>query len=238
MKKFIFDVDGTLTPSRKKIEHEFWAPFLIFCRHHDVYLVTGSDRQKTLEQLGLDICYTAKRVYNCSGSDVYEKDKNVYGDDWELPKKVENFLMDELAYSCFPIRNGNHIERRPGGVNFSILGRDKDIMLGREEYIKWDKERLEREDIADRLRNHFPELNVQIGGQTGLDISNKDKSQILRDFSVDDEIHFFGDMMKEGENDYPLGKAVQEMGGYSHCVKDWKDTKVQINNFVAFGDNN
>ena len=43
---------------------------------------------------------------------------------------------------------------------------------------------------------------------------------------------------KEGENDYPLGKAVQEMGGYSHCVKDWKDTKVQINNFVAFGDNN
>ena len=171
MKKFIFDVDGTLTPSRKKIEHEFWAPFLIFCRHHDVYLVTGSDRQKTLEQLGLDICYTAKRVYNCSGADVYEKDKNVYRDEWELPKKVENFLMDELAYSCFPIRNGNHIERRPGGVNFSILGRDSDPMLGREEYIKWDKERLEREDIADRLRNQFPELNVQIGGQTGLDLS-------------------------------------------------------------------
>ena len=73
MKKFIFDVDGTLTPSRKKIVHEFWAPFLIFCRKHDGYLVTGSDRQKTLEQLGLDICYTAKRVYNCSGCDVYEK---------------------------------------------------------------------------------------------------------------------------------------------------------------------
>ena len=100
-------MDGTLTPSRKKIEHEFWAPFLIFCRHNDVYLVTGSDRQKTLEQLGLDICYTAKRVYNCSGSDVYEKDKNVYRDDWELPKEVEDFLMDELAYSCFPIRNGS-----------------------------------------------------------------------------------------------------------------------------------
>ena len=50
MKKFIFDVDGTLTPSRKKIVHEFWAPFLIFCRKHDVYLVTGSDRKKTLDQ--------------------------------------------------------------------------------------------------------------------------------------------------------------------------------------------
>jgi len=228
--KYIFDVDGTLTPSRKEIEHEFWAPFLIFCRHHDVYLVTGSDRQKTLEQLGLDICYTAKRVYNCSGSDVYEKDKNVYRDDWELPKKVENFLMDELAYSCFPIRNGNHIEKRPGGVNFSILGRDKDPMLGREEYIKWDKERLEREDIADRLKNQFPELNVQIGGQTGLDISNKDKSQILRDFSNDDDIHFFGDMMKEGENDYPLAMAIaNNMMGTSYNVDNWKETMSILN---------
>ena len=76
--KFIFDVDGTLTPSRKKIEHEFWAPFLIFCRNHDVYLVTGSDREKTVDQLGLDICYRAKRVYNCSGCDVYERDVNIY----------------------------------------------------------------------------------------------------------------------------------------------------------------
>jgi len=232
MKKFIFDVDGTLTPSRKKIEHEFWAPFLIFCRNHDVYLVTGSDRQKTIEQLGLDICYTVKRVYNCSGSDVYERGVNVYRDDWELPEEVERFLQDELAYSCFPIRNGNHIERRYGGVNFSILGRDNDPFLGREEYIKWDNERLEREDIADRIRNHFPGLNVQVGGQTGLDISKDDKSQILRDFNEKDEIHFFGDMMKEGENDYPLAKAVQEMGGYNYHVKDWKDTKSKINSSV------
>ena len=228
-KKYIFDVDGTLTPSRKEIVHEFWAPFLIFCRNHDVYLVTGSDREKTVEQVGLDIFYTAKRVYNCSGSDAYEKDKNVYRDDWELPKKVENFLMDELEYSCFPIRNGNHIERRPGGINFSILGRDKDPMLGREEYIKWDKERLEREDIADRLRNHFPELNVQVGGQTGLDISNKDKSQILRDFSKDDDIHFFGDMMEKGQNDYPLAMGiVNNMMGTAYNVSDWKETRTLL----------
>ena len=202
MKKFIFDVDGTLTPSRKEIVHEFWAPFLIFCRHHDVYLVTGSDRQKTLEQLGLDICYTAKRVYNCSGSDAYERNVNVYRDKWELPKKVERFLEDELAYSCFPIRNGLHIERRPGGVNFSILGRGKDTLNGREEYVKWDKERLERVDIAERLKTQFPDLEVQVGGQTGLDLAPKgsNKSQILRDFDKTDDLHFFGDMMEEGQN--------------------------------------
>ena len=227
MKKFIFDVDGTLTPSRKKIEHEFWAPFLIFCRENDVYLVTGSDRQKTLEQLGLDICYTVKRVYNCSGSDTYEKDVNVYRDDWELPWDVERFLDDELAYSCFPIRNGVHIERRPGGVNFSILGRGKDPSAGREEYVKWDKERLERQDIADRLRKSFPGLSVALGGQTGLDLGpwGSDKSQILRDFSKDDELHFFGDRMEEGGNDHSLGEAIKKMGGYPHSVNDWTDTR-------------
>ena len=236
MRKYIFDVDGTLTPSRKKMKHEFWAPFLIFCREHDVYLVTGSDREKTVEQLGLDIFYTSKRVYNCSGSDAYEKDKNVYRVDWNLPKRVENFLVDELAYSCFPIRNGNHIERRPGGVNFSILGRDIDPMLGREEYIKWDKERLERVDIADRLRNQFPELAVALGGQTGIDIGPKgaDKSQILRDFNEDDEIHFFGDRMESTGNDYSLGEAVKKMGGYTYHVKNWKDTRTKLIELTEF----
>ena len=223
-------MDGTLTPSRKKIEHSFWAPFLIFCRKNDVYLVTGSDREKTLEQLGLDICYTVKRVYNCSGSDAYERDVNVYRDDWELPKEVEKFLEDELAYSCFPIRNGLHIERRPGGVNFSILGRGKDPSIGREEYVKWDKERLERQDIADRLRNNFPNLSVALGGQTGLDLGplGSDKSQILRDFNEDDELYFFGDRMEKGGNDYSLGEAVKKWGGNTYNVGTYKDTESVI----------
>ena len=228
MEKFIFDVDGTLTPSRKEIVHEFWAPFLIFCRTHDVYLVTGSDRQKTVEQLGLDICYTAKRVYNCSGSDAYERDVNVYRDKWELPKKVEKFLEDELAYSCFPIRTGVHIERRPGNVNFSILGRGGDLdFKQREEYVKWDTERLEREDILERLKNAFPDLAITLGGQTGIDIGPKgsDKSQILRDFTSGDELHFFGDKMHEGGNDYSLAMAIAgNRMGEAYNVEDYKET--------------
>ena len=226
MKKFIFDVDGTLTPSRKQIDGKFWAFFLQFCCRNDVYLVTGSDREKTLEQLGLDICYRAKRVYNCSGSDAYERDVNVYRDDWKLPKEVERFLEDELAYSCFPIRNGLHIEHRPGGVNFSILGRGKDPSDGRVEYVKWDKERMERQDIADRLRNAFPNLSVALGGQTGIDIGpiGSDKSQILRDFSEDDELYFYGDRCEEGGNDYSLAKVVEKRGGMSYNVDTFKDT--------------
>ena len=82
----------------------------------------------------------------------------------------------------------------------------------------------------------FPELEVQVGGQTGLDLAPKgrNKSQILRDFNDEDELHFFGDMMEEGQNDYPLAKAVQERGGYTYHVKDWKETRTKLIELTEF----
>ena len=225
MRKFIFDVDGTLTPSRKEIEHEFWAPFLIFCRHHNVYLVTGSDRQKTLEQLGLDICYTAKRVYNCSGCDVYDRDINVYRDTWKPSDEVRQFLQDELDYSQFRIRTDPHIEERPGCINFSILGRGAN-WTEREVYKEWDKDEHERERISSRFNKRFPDLYATVGGQTGLDIAplGRDKSQILRDFNKDDELHFFGDRMEEGGNDHSLAVEVEKRCGFAYNVENYTKT--------------
>ena len=230
MKKFIWDVDGTLTPSRCQIDPKFLSFMMSFATQNDVYLVTGSDRDKTLEQVGVDLFNLSQRVYNCSGSDAYEQDKNVYRDEWELPWDVERFLLDELDYSQFPMRNGNHIERRPGGVNFSILGRAKDPFLGRKEYMEWSKRTNEREDIADRLRNEFPGLSVALGGQTGIDIGpwGSDKSQILRDFKLGQQIYFFGDRMEPGGNDHSLGEAVKNMGGYTYHVKNWEDTRTRL----------
>ena len=47
-----------------------------------------------------------------------------------------------------------------------------------------------RRMMSIRIKSEFPDLNIQIGGQTGLDISDNDKSQILRDFNSEDEIQF------------------------------------------------
>ena len=224
MKKFIFDVDGTLTDSRQQIDLSFEVYMIKFCWQYDVYLVTGSDRAKTVEQVGLDIYNRSKRVYNCSGADVYEKDHNVYKSDWKPSRKLINFLSDELDYSTFPHKTGNHIEHRPGGINFSILGRGEDSMKYRKEYVKWDINTTERILMSDRIKSEFPDLNIQIGGQTGLDISDSDKSQILRDFNSEDELIFFGDMMKEGQNDYPLAVAVDKRGGTNYTVGSWQET--------------
>ena len=224
MKKLIFDVDGTLTKSRQQIDLSFEVYMIKFCCKYDVYLVTGSDRAKTVEQVGLDIYYRSKRVYNCSGSDVYEKNINVYKSDWKPSRKLINFLSDELDFSTFPHKTGNHIEHRPGGINFSILGRGEDSMKYRKEYVKWDVKTTERILMSDRIKSEFPDLNIQIGGQTGLDISDSDKSQILRDFNSEDELVFFGDMMKAGQNDYPLAVAVDKRGGTNYSVNGWQDT--------------
>ena len=71
---------------------------------------------------------------------------------------------------------------------------------------------------------------MALGGQTGIDIGpwGSDKSQILRDFSKDDELHFFGDRMEEGGNDYSLGEAIKKMGGKAYLVHSWADTRTLL----------
>ena len=227
-KKFIFDVDGTLTPSRQEIDPDFEKYMIEFSNENNVYLVTGSNREKTIEQIGDTLFHAAKRVYNCSGSDVYEGDLNVYRDEWDVPEDVEEFLMDELHHSKFPIRTGTHVEKRPGGINFSVLGRGQGVVLEeRDEYVKWDRTHHERKNMAIKIKNRFPDLEVQVGGQTGLDISplGRNKGQILRDFSKNDFIYFYGDMMNEGQNDFPLADAIRKKElGFTYHVHSFQHT--------------
>ena len=224
---FLFDVDGTLTPSRKKIDKEFSKFFSNFCKTHEVYLVTGSDRDKTITQLGKTLYNKVKRVYNCSGNSVWEKNKNVHTSEWNCPCILSSYLELELNASQFKIRTGNHIEERPGCINFSILGRGEDNMKYRSEYVVWDRKMEERDKLAQNLRRLFPDLCITVGGETGLDISPKghDKSQILQDFETHDTITFFGDKTFVGGNDYSIAHAIiNQKLGTVHQVSNYNET--------------
>lgn len=221
--RYIFDVDGTLTPSRGTIDSEFAEWFVNFCNTHLVYLVTGSDRAKTLEQLGETVYNACARVYQCSGSVVYIKDCRVQTLDWSINETAHQWLENELKRSEFPLRTGNHIEARPGMVNFSIVGRN--CTLGeRKLYVRWDQEHNERNSIADRFNADFPGITARVGGETGIDIfpTGCDKSQILRDFVGNERVIFFGDAMHEQGNDYPLAAA--NTAGTNHAVQNWQHT--------------
>ena len=224
---FLFDVDGTLTPSRQKMDKQFSKFFSNFCKNNDVYLVTGSDRDKTVEQLGKTLYNKAKRVYNCSGNSVWVKNKNVYTSQWECPFLLSSYLELELNASKFKIRTGKHIEERPGCINFSILGRGEDNMKYRSEYVAWDRQAEERDKLAQNIRRLFPDLSVTVGGETGLDISQKghDKSQILQDFETHDTITFFGDKTYAGGNDHSIAYAIiNQKLGKVHQVSNYNET--------------
>lgn len=227
--KFIFDVDGTLTPSRGTMDLGFRAFFNTFALVNDVYLVTGSDRPKTIEQITKPTYNICNRVYNCSGSEVWTKDDLYYASDWKAPKELYDVMTGWLLGSKFPLRTGNHIEERTGMVNFSIIGRNctKDE---RKEYVRWDNDNRERETIAHIINSEFNDITATVGGETGIDIAPTgcDKSQIMKDFDADDEIIFFGDRMDEKGNDYPLAKANKR--GKNHHVKNWQHTYELLKN--------
>jgi phosphomannomutase len=223
--KFIFDVDGTLTPSRGIMDYNFKAFFNTFCLMNDVYLVTGSDKPKTVEQISEGTYNLCKRVYQCSGSDVWQGDENILKSEWILPIEARHWLEQVLDNSDFNIRTGNHIEHRTGMINFSIVGRNANAEQ-RAAYVKSD-DNGERNYIARAFNNFFPNLQATVGGETGIDISPRgaDKSQILRDFKEDDTIHFYGDAMFKSGNDYPLAEALKEYQlGFSHQVDGWQHT--------------
>jgi len=232
MNKFIFDVDGTLTPSRGIIDLEFKAFFNMFCLANDVYLATGSDKTKTVEQISESTYNLCKRVYNCNGNDVWEGETHIHTNEWILPEEPHEWLSEELTASAFPLRTGLHFEHRPGMINFSIVGRNASAEQ-RKQYVEWDKEYDERVYIAHNFNLKFPELEAKVGGETGIDIAPKgaDKSQIIKDFDKEDVIWFFGDAMHEGGNDEPLAKVVQ----HSRHVSNWKNTREYLQIFQEQG---
>jgi len=223
MNKFVFDVDGTLTPSRQSIDPEFKEFFKTFIQDNKVWLVTGSDYPKTVEQLGADITESVVTCYNCSGSDVWFKGKRVNSKTFDAPKELYDLMNGWLQASPFPVRTGRHIEERPGMINFSIVGRGASLEE-RKMYIDYDTANRERESIAYEINSKFENITATLGGETGIDIAytGADKSQILQDFEDDDFIVFFGDRMEEGGNDWPL--ALANYNGENYHVKDWKHT--------------
>jgi phosphomannomutase len=235
MNHFIFDVDGTLTPSRKKINSQFALWFLYFSQNNTVSLVTGSDNPKTLEQIGPEICMSVNKIYNCNGNDVWYRQENVYTNPWKMTDELKEFLNAELKNSEYTIKTGKHLEERPGMVNFSVVGRNAD-KVQRKDYFYYDIEADERIHIAERINKHFPNVSAVVGSETGIDIiaKGKDKRQVLQEIQKD-RVFFFGDRMDPDGNDFSLAYAVKEAGGVAKQVKSWRDTKEILENFQQRG---
>ena len=228
VKSYVFDVDGTLTPSRGKMNIDFHLWFSDFCDKHNVYLVTGSDRPRTVEQMTEYIYNKCRAVYQCSANEMWIGEKLVRQSRMEISKELEKILLEYwVKASSFPHRTGYHLDIRSGQANFSVLGR-KATKQQREEYIKWDKENDERNTIAWTLNDAFGHTyEFTVAGETGIDITYKKcgKEQILLDFDGCDVV-FFGDTIRPGGNDYSLAQMLMHHTDDSRAynVSGWRET--------------
>lgn len=227
---YVFDVDGTLTPSRQPMDKDFADFFYNWMQDKKVYFATGSDYPKTAEQVPEQILHSAIEVYCCAGNSVWHKGETIRESDWRIPAVCMRFLEPYLHQSPFPDRTGQHIESRPGLANFSIVGRGA-TMEQRKAYEEFDSINQERRSIAMLFNQKFVSqgIRAQVAGATGIDImrDDDDKSQIAS--FIKGPIHFYGDMMQPGGNDFPLAQAIKDRAGSeSIMVKDWKDTYAKL----------
>lgn len=234
---FIFDVDGTLTPSRQPMNENFKKKFLEWADevdgfNHKIFLVTGSDRAKTVEQIGEDI-FNKVSSFNCLGNMRYEKGELVSQRKFNVTNDVIEFLESKLSDSSYPIRTGNHLEYRDSMLNFSVVGRNATLEQ-RKEYVAYDTKSDERNKIAEEFNSKFTDYQAQVGGEISIDVIEKgfDKSQIAQYVDSEHGVIFLGDKMNDGGNDYPLMDALEKRVkdkslkfGVYFKVQSWKETE-------------
>jgi phosphomannomutase len=116
---------------------------------------------------------------------------------------------------------------RTGMINFSVVGRNANEVQ-RQQYYEWDSRNKERHQIVEDINRLYPAVHASIGGQISIDIipRGNDKSQVAKILNKEYEfIHFFGDRMAYGGNDYPLALTI-DLGkmGWNYPVESWQET--------------
>ena len=140
---------STLTRPLSEVDDVFADVFLSWKRDKkkNVYLVTGSDINKTQRQLFGSFLDQCDGVFTCSGNVFYVQQHKIYENKLDLPM---GFIADLELYleqgSAWRHRTGTHIEVRSGMVNFSTVGRDASPDL-RAAYQKWDQRRIKSEKM-------------------------------------------------------------------------------------------
>lgn len=242
MKLLLFDVDGTLTPPRNKIENEMLECLKKLKENPNFELgfVGGSDLNKQIEQLGQENFYLFNWRFSENGLLGYHNEDLIHqrsfveelGED-VFKKFINNCLMILAGVDC-PVKRGTFIEYRNGMLNISPVGRACS-QAEREEFNIYDQENNLRDNIIQQLKKFWdneckcekltaPELQYSIGGQISIDIFPKgwDKTYCLQFLEGKyEEIHFFGDKTDAGGNDHEIYNDSRVIG---HKVEKYEDT--------------
>lgn len=253
-KLIVFDIDGTLTPSKAPADKEMIQLLLRLLDKRSVAIIGGGKyslfneqlveqmpkKDKRLERLYLfPTNSTAFYRFNGDWNKIYshelsEEEKEKIKDAFEQTFSEVNYHPPEKTY-------GVVIEDRGTQISFSPLGQEVVAMLGEKEGValkeEWNKKYDNlRQKMRDILQGLLPEFEVRAGGLTTIDITRKgiDKAYGVRqiaehlDVKIDDML-FVGDAIFPGGNDY----AALQTGIDYVKVKDPSETKELIRTLTS-----
>ena len=146
-KIYIFDVDGTLTPSRLKMTEDFARFFDKWTGRNTYWLVSGSDIGKVDEQVPEMIMERAEGIFTCGGNELWRFDphivnfpfERVYQNKFIPPNQLLTYLGEQIRFSETPVQSTNHRADRGAMLNFSVVGRDC-TLEERKKYFEWDNQ--------------------------------------------------------------------------------------------------
>jgi len=241
----LFDVDGTLTVPRKKIEKpmEDCLKELVLQKDIEIGFVGGSDLEKQIEQLTEENLKLFTWKFSQNGLKSFYKEDLFYEKSFIefLGEEKYNFIINKILFCLsqldIPKKRGNFIELRTGLINVSPIGRSCS-QIERDEFNELDKIHKFREtliqNITSQLGDIADEFNYSIGGQISFDMFPKgwDKTFALQFVENKYEnIYFFGDMVHEGGNDYEIYNDPRVTG---FKVTHYKDTIEILSTFSTF----
>lgn len=218
---FVFDLDGTLAPSKSPLSHEIATLLSELLRIMSVAVISGGAwpqfEKQLLAQLDNDDHFERLFLLPTNGTRFFRYDEGWH----EL--YAENFSDDERRTIIASLTRaldesglaaakvwGDAIEDRGSQITLSVLGQEAPLS----EKEGWDPDFAKRATITKILKPLLPDFAIHMGGTTSIDITKPgiDKAYGIGKLTeqlgiTTDEMLFAGDAIFEGGNDYPVQAA-------------------------------
>ena len=244
MKKLIvFDLDGTLAPSKSSLDAEMSSLLYDLLNVVKVAVISGGAwlqfETQVLSNLPQNTLLASLSILPTCGTQFFQYTgqwKKLYAEDFtaDEKEKIVSSLNKAVLAAGFPVEKtwGETIEDRESQITYSALGQQAPL----EEKVKWDADFAKRRKIKSILETLIPGFSVRLGGATSIDVTKPgiDKAYgigKLRDILGIPlkEMIFVGDALFPGGNDYPAKQA----GVISIPVRDPNETKRVIEAIIA-----
>ncbi|KAM5440383.1 hypothetical protein McanMca71_003865 [Microsporum canis] len=213
-----FDLDGTLALSKQPLLDSMGEALADLLAVAHVAVISGGDWPQFQKQ-----CKDGawKAVY----AELFDdKTKQLILTAFDAALEATGFKPEQTW--------GNRIEDRGSQITFSALGQEAPIHAKE----VWDPDFAKRKVIQADLRKRLPDVSINMGGATSIDITQKgvDKAHGLKrlcdasDIPLE-QMMFIGDAIFPGGNDYPA----KQLGLKTVCVKDPNGTLAAITAIIA-----